>query len=93
MVGPKLVHNMEQTVPKVWKNLQVAQDSQKNYVDLKIKHIESLFSKTMYIFTSSQQRARLNSEYVLNWHHGFVYLIKSWKESDRWHTKSHFQHI
>ena len=40
MVGPELLHDMEKIVRKVRKNLQVAQDRQKSYVDLKRQHRE-----------------------------------------------------
>ena len=38
MLGPDLLKDLEQMVTKVQQNLKEAQDSQKNYVDNKIKY-------------------------------------------------------
>ena len=38
IVGPKMLQEMEQTIRKVPKNLNLAQDHQNSYVDLKRKH-------------------------------------------------------
>ena len=40
LIGPKLLQEMEKIVHEVQKNLKVAQDRQKCYVDLKRKHEE-----------------------------------------------------
>ena len=40
LIGPELLQLMEKTVHEVQKNLKVAQDRQKCYVDLKRKHKE-----------------------------------------------------
>ena len=38
IVGPEMLQDMEKTVQQVQKNLKVAQDRRKSYVDLKRQH-------------------------------------------------------
>ena len=49
MVGPKMLQDMEQTVREVQRNLKVAQDLQKIYIDLKRQHKDFSIENHIYL--------------------------------------------